>query len=236
MVRARSRVVFANGGGLLAFLVTSLALADPMPVVAAGDGVLSAPPTDTASGDQTVPGGWLPVLADCLEERRPGRYAVVDRSTSGETALSLAGRVTALRELRPSWVLLTIGSRELASDDADPDALRAEVETVVSGLRGKARKSRPALVLLGLVPPSVPQVEGLDPALQALLDDRTAAYNARIAALAEGLDGVHHVDLWAEWPREPGPRHALTVEGWSLSDQGHARVAAAVCDVVLSGR
>ncbi|MEQ1501497.1 MAG: hypothetical protein ABMB14_04660, partial [Myxococcota bacterium] len=53
--------------------------------------------------------------------------------------------------------------------------------------------------------------------------------------VAKAADGVSHVNLLADWPKDGEARAALTVHGWALSDQGHARVAAAVCDAVLTG-
>ncbi len=218
---------------LLALLLTSTALAEPQPVLAVGDGVVAAPPTATSPPDQTMPGGWLPVLADCLEERKPAHFTVVDRAVVGETVRSLQDRAGSFRDLRPAWLVVTLGSRELAADDVDPKALRSEIEGVLGALRGKAKKGRPSLVLVGLVPPTLAQVLGEDPARQAALDERTASFNAELAELAKGQEDVVLVDLWSDWPRDNGARAGLTVDGWGLSDQGHARVAAAVCDALL---
>ena len=68
---------------------------------------------------------------------------------------------------------------------------------------------------------------------QVALDQRAESWNAAIAAAA-AQPGVAHVDLWKDWPRSGPERAALTADGQRLTDQGHARVAAAVCDAVLS--
>jgi lysophospholipase L1-like esterase len=59
-------------------------------------------------------------------------------------------------------------------------------------------------------------------------------WNKALGAVAESADDVAVVDLWTDWPRAAAERGALTLNGWHLSDQGHARVAAAVCDALIS--
>lgn len=219
---------------MLGLLCTTwLAAAAPLPVVAVGDGPVLAPHNSTAP-DQTVPGGWVAVLADCLEERNPARFTVVDRVVPGETTATLRERLEPVRELRPSWIVVTLGARELAEEGSQPAAIRGELESIVTQLRSKIRKVRPEVLLIGLVPPVLEQIEGRDPADQATTDERVVAYNALLTELAAATEGVTFVDLWSGWPREPKGRSGLAVGGWSLSDQGHARVAAAVCDAVLA--
>ena len=68
---------------------------------------------------------------------------------------------------------------------------------------------------------------------QAKLDEQIAAWNAVLTAVA-AKDGVRRVDLLTDWPADPAARAGLASGAWALSDQGHARVAAAVCDAVLA--
>ncbi|HHO50336.1 MAG TPA: SGNH/GDSL hydrolase family protein [Deltaproteobacteria bacterium] len=242
---------------MLGLLCTTwLAAAAPLPVVAVGDGPVVAPLNNTAP-DQTVPGGWVTVLADCLEERQPARFTVVDRVVLGETTATFKERLEPVRELRPSWVVVALGARELAQEGSQPAAIRAELETIVTQLRAKTRKIRPEVLLIGPVSPALEPGEGRpgegrpgegrpgegrpgegkegdEGSEQASLDARIGAYNAQLTELAASIEGVTFVDLWSGWPREPSRRSGLTVGGWTLSDQGHARVAAAVCDAVLA--
>lgn len=199
----------------------------PLSVVAMGDGPVAGPP---ASATPPAAGGWVPSLADCLEERAPGRFAVVDRAATGETARSARRTARDIAALTPRIVLVTLGAQELGDPDATPEGLTGDLREVVQALH---RRDRPRVVLVGLVPPTLAQTDQGDAERQARADARTAAWNQAVAGLAAELDAVDHVDLWADWPHDES-RSALTQRGWSLSDQGHARVAAAVCDAVMA--
>jgi hypothetical protein len=74
------------------------------------------------------------------------------------------------------------------------------------------------------------------PGLQAQLDGKVAAFDKLLADLAKADPAVVRLDLLADWPKDAEARGALTVGGWSLSDLGHARIAAAVCDAILQAR
>lgn len=214
---------------------STIALAQqPLPVVALGDGLVAGPPARAAAAEPGGPGGWVPALADCLEERSPQRFTVVDRAVGGETVASARGRLAGVRELQPAWVIVTLGAQELSDPAVDLKRLRQELRGVVDELTARARKGRPGVLLVGLVPPTLGQVDGAEAAAQEGVDGRTAEWNRALAEVAGQAEQVVHVDLWADWPREAQARSALTVQGWSLSDQGHARVAAAICDAVLA--
>lgn len=208
--------------------LTAAALAGaPATVVAMGDGLVAGPPAAVAP---EVAGGWVASLADCLEERVPGGFTVVDRAQPGETAASARKKVSGVRELQPRVVVLTLGAQELADDKAEPSALTGELERLVGELRPK--KSRVGVLLVGMVPPSLEQAGAPGDDRQKAIDARTEAWNGEVAELAKRLDAVGHVDLWKDWPR--GERRVEHTElGWHLSEQGHARVAAAVCDAVI---
>lgn len=206
----------------------------PQPVVALGDGLVAGPPAKATAVEPALPGGWVPALADCLEERSPQRFTVVDRAVGGETVATVRGRLAGVRELQPAWVVVTLGAQEIADPAADLKRFRQDLRAVVDELTARSRKSRTGVLLVGLVPPTLGQVEGADPATQDGVDGRTAEWNRAFVELAASVDNVVHVDLWTEWPRDASARAALTVNGWSLSDQGHARVAAAVCDAVIA--
>jgi lysophospholipase L1-like esterase len=232
-------------------LVVENALADPQAVVALGDGVVAGAPA-RSEAEAAVPGGWVTVLADCLQERAPQRFSVVDRGRPGETVAGAKERIAGVRELAPAWVVLTLGAPELGDEHVDAKKLGKELDAVVDELRAKAGpEARPPNVLLvGTVPPTLSQVapaesapkdgapkEGApkdDGAKQTAVDARAAGWNKVLASLAAPGQGIVHLDLWSDWPKADEPRAALTVNGWSLSDQGHAKIAASVCDAVLA--
>ena len=85
-----------------------------------------------------------------------------------------------------------------------------------------------------MVSPTLAQVDDAKKDAQAKIDELTSAWNTALSEFAGSAEGVRHIDLWADWPRERPERAGLTVDGWHLSDQGHARVGAAVCDAVMT--
>ncbi|MBW2253808.1 MAG: SGNH/GDSL hydrolase family protein [Deltaproteobacteria bacterium] len=218
---------------LIPWLLTLTAWAAPQPVVAMGDGLVvgtEIPATGAQTKEGTVPGGWVAVLADCLEERRPGRFAVTDQSTPDATAKTARQRVYQALELRPALVLVGLGAQELSGPDPDRAGFRDELAALLADLRVDPV---PAVMLVGMVPPTVAQMPDPEGMAQADVDQRTSRWNGELAALAESLPGVTHVDLLQEWPQKADRRGRLTIDGTHLSDQGHARVAAMVCDAVV---
>ncbi|MCO4746995.1 MAG: SGNH/GDSL hydrolase family protein [Proteobacteria bacterium] len=200
----------------------SLAFAGPSAVVAVGDGlVVGAIPEGATSASA---GGWVAGLGDCLNEGAPGRFSVVDRVRSGETAVSATEVVDATRSMKPQLVVIGVGAQEAVAG-ADVDAFSAQLRGLIDGLKDSGRR-KPNLLVVGVVPPVVGDA-------QQAVDDNAARWNTAIASTAESA-GVRHVDLWSDWPRAAAERAPLTADGWRLTDQGHARVAAAVCDAVLS--
>lgn len=216
----RARVVDADGAA-------GAPISAGGPVSAGGPPL--APVTARSGAPGTVPSGWVAVLADCLEERAPRAWTVVDRAALGDSPTAVRERVGSLRELGPRVVVLGVGAREVGRAGADVDAFRDEVTRIVGELRQV--RPPPGVLLLGLVPPTAAQLPASDE--QAALDERARTYDAALRELARE-DGVHHLDLQRDWPAEPAARAALTVDGWRLTDQGHARVAATACDAILS--
>lgn len=209
---------------MLPLLLASIAFAQST-VVTLGDGPLVAPSiVVTARTADTVPGGWVTVLADCLEERAPRAWTVVDRATIGETAKSASKRLGEVSELGPEVVVLGLGARELVVSEPDIVALRGDLTRLVAELRKGS--APPGVLLVGLVVPVLASDE-------AEVERRTIAYNGLLAEIAEENAGVHHVDLQSDWPQGRA-RATLTAEGGGLTDQGHARIAAAVCDAIVA--
>lgn len=198
----------------------SAAWADPTPIVAIDDALGAAATTPPAAAGAIVaaapaPAGWVAAVADCLDERAPGRFRVAEVAPVGEVD-------------HAPVTLLGIGDSRLATAQPDRRAFVADLTARVTALRAAGTE----VVLVGLVPPNPDQITAA-PVRDAVVAE-APHWNAAIADLARRTGGVRHVDLWSHWPTDPAERARMTVDGWSLSDQGHARVAAAVCDEVLA--
>ncbi len=237
MTRAQSRPVFV----LLSLSISTPAFAADPPaeasaVVAAGNGLVAAPPEGFVA--PKVTSTWVSVLADCLEEARPGVFSVVDRSKEGATTGQVKADVAAVQELKPRVVVLGLGAHEMR-DDEDPAAFVGRLSSVVGALRGTASGPPPAVFLVGLAAPTLSQLEWSPDDVQdqdvatrqATIDSQTGAWNAALSALASKDDGVWHVDLG--WPSGSGGRGSLTRGGWALTDRAHARIGAVICEEIL---
>lgn len=198
----------------------NLALAGPQPIVAVGDGLVAGP--EPAGAEAKPVSGWVAGLGDCLADSARGAYTVVDRVRPQETAVSALEVVDAARQAKPHLVVVGVGAQE-AIAGGDPAAFTAELKALLDALQSGKRSV--GVLLVGVVPATAPE--------QSELDTRIEAWNLAIGATATERD-LPVVDLWKDWPREGEARSALTGPGTSLTDQGHARVAAAVCDAVIS--
>jgi len=221
-----------------AWAFLALAWGGPKAIVAVGDGLVAiepgpaaatAPSTDASATpadavekgadteNPTFAGGWVAVLADCLEERRPHQYALLDRTADQWSLSDARMHVGEVREMAPALVIVGVG----LPGDADRDGLRVDLAGLVEEL---TTGEGPDVLLVGPVPTSE---EGGPP------ERRVRAWNDDVARIA--TDGAaEHLDLVLGWPPSGEERAGLTVSGRQLSDQGHARVGAQVCDAVLA--
>lgn len=199
----------------------SLALAGPQSIVVLGDGLVVG--SSDAGGATESQSGWVAGLADCLAESAPGRFAVVDRVRPQETVASAQGVIAEALSASPGMVVVGLGAQE-ATKGSDIGAFEASLTTLAQRLRSDAPMRR--VLLVGVVPSASSAAEGG-------VDKRIARWNESLSRVAVAT-GALHVDLWADWPRQVAARAPLTSGDGGLTDQGHARVAAAVCDAVLS--
>jgi hypothetical protein len=206
------------------------------PVVAAGNGLVASPPDDFVAPKGTST--WVSVLADCLEEARPGVFSVVDRSRDGVTTKDVEADVGGMRELTPRVVVLGLGARDMQGSET-PERFVERLSAVVGSLRAPVSGGTPpAVFLVGLAAPTLSQLEwsaddvaARDVATrQAEIDARTAAWDEALGTLADKDDGVWHVDLG--WPAA-SDRGSLTRGGWALTDRAHARIGAVICEEIL---
>jgi hypothetical protein len=188
------------GGCVIVWLAGTAFAGGAVPIVAIGDGLL---PASSAPG----PGGWVAVVADCLEERRAGAFTVVDRAVPGGDPGVALGSVGGALELAPQLVL--VGLAPPHADDVA--AFKAQVDALVAALIPRVG----AVVLVGVADP------GGRPEWGAALDELVAAH-----------PGVVHVDAARDWAAPE--RATLIGAGGVLTDQGHARVGGAVCDAILA--
>lgn len=203
---------------MIALIVSTIAFAQAT-VVALGDGL-------TGEVRSAASSGWVTVLADCLEERAPRAWTVVDRASDGQTIAATLAKAASVDEIGPRVVVVGLNSREMAGPDVEIARRQEEIGGLVRALRHG--RTPPNVLLVG----PLPLVPGPPPAEEAVqLQARATEWNQALSAFAAGLEGVRHVDLQAEWPQDAS---ALVTAEARLTDQGHARVAAAVCDAVLA--
>jgi len=198
--------------------LSSWALAGPAPLVAVGDGFVGA--------DEATVGRWSTVLADCLQEGAPGRWTVLDRTKANAKPDALLAQAEEVQALEPAYVVISLGPASFSEDPLDVGALREQVSGLVKALQGP---SLPRVLLIGVRPSSLREA-----ALSTAAVDATARFDAMLHDLAETSPDVHHLPLASAWPTDAAERAALVTEQGSLTSQGHARLAAAACDAVLS--
>lgn len=188
---------------MIGWLWTFAALAaEPTPVVAIGDS-LATPSAVGAPGS----GGWVAVLADCLEERARGRYTIVDRAVAGQAPIAAKAGLATVLELGPGLVI--VGVRTPAAD-VDVKPWQRDIHEIVLDVSKKGATT----MLVGVIEP-------------------TPKWNVALVDAGKGVSGVVFVDLAKDWPAAETDRTALE-SGGNLTDQGHARVGAAVCDAVVA--
>ena len=204
---------------MLTVWMTAMALAQ-QPIVVMGSGLVRSSSESAAELPST--GTWVATLGDCLEESNPGSFRVVDRVGPTETVRSTARRMEELRELGPAAVVLAFGASDSQEAGPDDSRLRRELEKLLAQIRETTPDT--ALYLVDRVGPRMS-----DSAEQAAADAYVTTWNAMLASVTASSTSVQHIEVWAEWPREDESRTPLMTADGTLSDQGHARVGAAVC-------
>jgi hypothetical protein len=201
------------------FLLTTASAQESRVVVTLGGGLVVSPQSEAAA-----PVGIAAVLGDCLEERAPKKFSVVDRSMAGETLATAGPKSADITGLAPAWVVVTLGARELADPAVDPAKLATDLGALAVGLGASPDRK---VLLVGAL--SAQLVAAPTEAEQPALDARVASLNAALAAL--DLPGVLRLDPTA---RGRKAQKEPMVEGPKLSAAGQAKVAAAICELVLS--
>ena len=160
---------------------------------------------EASASNATLPGGWVRVLADCLEERKPSEYEVVDRRVVGETLTSLKERAADIAKLEPSWVVVSLG--------ALPERTEAQWSELLTAL--------------------IPTQSGGLVVLPAAAPDR-AKLAGQLRQIVAARERLIVLDPYGAWPTSPDDRRALINESdQQLTDQGYAKVASSMCDALL---
>ena len=202
---------------LAAFLLgLTVAAAAPASVVAVGDDVVVG--AGIAPGASDRGGGWVPVLADCLEEKARNVWTVRSLLRRGDTTAQTRHRVRSIREEDPAVIVLALGGPESLSEDLDSTVVQAELGALIAELRTSAA---PRVLLVGLL--TVPREA--DPALR----ERVVEWNSGLRRIAEERSGVEWLDLAATVRVDDA---ALVGES-GLTPQGHALVGAQICEAVV---
>lgn len=176
---------------------------DPVAILAVGDR-----PAPSLTEQPPPPDSWVQALQDCLNEKRPEGFQVVDRRIPGETVTTLKTRLEELASLAPAHVVIRLGS------NPDTEALSALVGALVT-----AESTAPAVVLLPFERPDPP------PTAPAPTADATAESAAT-------PDPSAPRGTWADLATHP--RVTVLAEGpWHLTEQGNARVGARLCEAIL---
>jgi lysophospholipase L1-like esterase len=161
--------------------------------------------------------GWADRLAERLATRQPGlRYA--NLAVRGRTLGQVADdQVPVAISLRPDLVSIAAGGNDMLRPGADPDALAAEFDQVISTLQ---QAGCPVLMFTGFDPRF--------PVLR-LIRGKVAAFNMHLRAIADRHQ-CQVVDLWSMHVLHD-PR-AWSADRLHLTADGHRRVALRACEVL----
>ena len=191
----------------------ALGLAEPLTVVAVGDVPLVTGAAVTAA-DDAMPGGWVSVVGDCLEESHPGEVVVIDRTLPGDTTLAVQQRIDDLRAMQPDVVVLSLGAPDAAHDPTAMDPFMVTLGATLDMLG----PSELHTVVVGLVPGREAVAIGpWNTGLETVTTERTSST---------------YVDLMAAWPSDPLKVGTYLLPDGSLSARGHAAVGARVCSSI----
>lgn len=194
-------------------LLTSLVFADPTTVVVVGDVPMVAVGEGAPAVD-AMPGGWVSVVGDCMDEWRPNDVVVVDRTVAGESALDLQQRVDDVRGLQPDILVVSLGATELRRTPTEPGPFVASLSATLDMM---SPQEHPTLVV-GLLPGQTTVPVGL--------------WNQAIHEASAHQSNIAYVDLMAQWPVEAEKRAPLMGDEGALSPRGHAMVGAHVCRAI----
>ena len=172
---------------------------------------------------------WLEILRHLLAERRPeSGVQVVNAGISGDTSSGLLGRFLDVLEVNPDWMIILIGSNDVAfvrepatKSLVSPEEARGNLRA----LRDLAEALSEARLAWMTPPPAVEERTTDVPAGQPVWRNADLAEAARLVREVAGEDPL--ADLWEVFGNPPEPEFLLP-DGLHPSLAGQKAIAAAL--------
>lgn len=172
---------------------------------------------------------WLEILRHLLAERRPeSEVQVVNAGISGDTSSGLLGRFLDVLEVNPDWMIILIGSNDVAfvrepatKSLVSPEEARGNLRA----LRDLAEALSEARLAWMTPPPAVEERTTDVPAGQPVWCNADLAEAARLVREVAGEDPL--ADLWEVFGNPPEPEFLLP-DGLHPSLAGQKAIAAAL--------
>ncbi len=172
---------------------------------------------------------WLEILRHLLAERRPeSGVQVVNAGISGDTSSGLLGRFLDVLEVNPDWMIILIGSNDVAfvrepatKSLVSPEEARGNLRA----LRDLAEALSEARLAWMTPPPAVEERTTDVPAGQPVWCNADLAEAARLVREVAGEDPL--ADLWEVFGNPPEPEFLLP-DGLHPSLAGQKAIAAAL--------
>ena len=172
---------------------------------------------------------WLEILRHLLAERRPeSGVQVVNAGISGDTSSGLLGRFLDVLEVNPDWMIILIGSNDVAfvrepatKSLVSPEEARGNLRA----LRDLAEALSEARLAWMTPPPAVEERTTDVPAGQPVWRNADLAEAAGLVREVAGEDPL--ADLWEVFGNPPEPEFLLP-DGLHPSLAGQKAIAAAL--------
>jgi acyl-CoA thioesterase I len=172
---------------------------------------------------------WLEILRHLLAERRPGsRIRLVNAGISGDTSSGLLGRLLDILEGNPAWIMILIGTNDVAFvRDPLTKSLVSPEETGknLRALRALAETLSAARLVWITPPPAIEERTTEVPAAQPVWRNADLGEVANLVREVAGEDLL--VDLWKVFG-EPVESELLLPDGLHPSLAGQKAIAAAL--------
>ena len=174
---------------------------------------------------------WLEILRHLLAERRPeSGIEVVNAGISGDTSSGLLARFLDVLEGDPDWIVILIGSNDVASvrEPATKSLVSPqEARKNLRALRDLTETLSEARLAWMTPPPAIEELTTDVPAGQPVWRNADLAEAARLVREVAGDDPL--VDLWRAFGDPPQPEF-LFPDGLHPSLAGQKAIAAALVE------
>lgn len=174
---------------------------------------------------------WLEILRHLLAERRPeSGIEVVNAGISGDTSSGLLGRFLDVLEVTPDWLIILIGTNDVAfvREPATKSLVSPEeAQGNLRALRDLAETLSDARLAWMTPPPAIEEHTTDVPAGQPVWRNADLAEAARLVREVAGEDPL--VDLWKVFD-DPAQPEFLLPDGLHPSLAGQKAIAAALVE------